>query len=402
MTEKIYEGSIRDELASNSGHSKKLINEFSKELFNCIREGLLNDGYVRLHQFGSFKLKWTDQRKGVNPITGEPLIIAAHPRILFNAAKHLKEQIPVSVQFKADFNNAPTSDLYKKIPDQELTENNSQQDQPRRTPLPKLEFEPYRRSNKISPATNSNRLFSFNAMVAGFLVISVLGYFIVTENSDITSRQIEQLPDIRPVLTETQQQLPVSSTKNAAQSNEALSITALKNKPADYTIDVKDNIKSDNQSNLQSHESVISLTSHPESDIEQPTQTTSVFFSAREYKLKDGNSLWRLSKKNYINPFYWPHIYQANRYTIHNPDKLRTGNTIHLPALYGHPDNLTAIDKHNIAEGYFLAYQYYRKTNKPYPYYALLGAIKYDPAIIEQHIFEIADEDWESLQLASN
>ena len=64
MNNNIYEGVIRDEMTKASKHSKALIREFSIELFNTIREGLLEDGHVRLHQFGSFKLKWSEQRKG--------------------------------------------------------------------------------------------------------------------------------------------------------------------------------------------------------------------------------------------------------------------------------------------------------------------------------------------------
>ena len=75
------------------------------------------------------------------------------------------------------------------------------------------------------------------------------------------------------------------------------------------------------------------------------------------------------------------------------------GKVIQLPELIGEPDNLTAEDRRNIAEGYFLVYQYYKKTDKPFPYYALLGA---HPSLIQERIYEIDKQDWHSLQLVSN
>jgi len=63
---------------------------------------------------------------------------------------------------------------------------------------------------------------------------------------------------------------------------------------------------------------------------------------------------------------------------------------------------LSAEDRRNIAEGYFLVYLYHKKTNKPFPYYALLGAEKFDPAVIKDHAYDIDEEDWNNLQIASN
>ena len=105
----------------------------------------------------------------------------------------------------------------------------------------------------------------------------------------------------------------------------------------------------------------------------EPDKAKHIFFTERSHQLINGDSLWRLSNKHYINPFYWPHIYQANRYKIRNPNRLFTGRTITLPTLYGSPDSLTKKDKKHIAEGYFLIYLYQKKHNKPFPYYALLG-----------------------------
>ena len=167
MNNNIYEGVIRDEMTKASKHSKALIREFSIELFNAIREGLLEDGHVRLHQFGSFKLKWSEQRKGINPQTGEPLIIAAHPRINFTAAKFLKQKIalPDSASIDLPTNpdilpaaTKPAADarpLLKALP---------------RTPLQKLDALPYlSKKTEIAADVHGTIPLPLKAMAAGFM-----------------------------------------------------------------------------------------------------------------------------------------------------------------------------------------------------------------------------------------
>ncbi|MCW8853800.1 MAG: HU family DNA-binding protein [Gammaproteobacteria bacterium] len=377
MTKAIHEGAIRNEMASDSKHSKALIREFSIELFNAIRKGLLEDGHVRLHQFGSFKIKWSAQRNGINPQTGESLIIPAQPRINFTAAKALKEKIALSDNTLAQplITNEAISITSEIIADIKPVQTASTP-----KPIPEIDREPYLK--KIIPTEsteNSSTQISYKAMAAGFILICSIAYFIIPMNTDksMTVAQADNSASLKSPDLESTVSKPL--TKDIIHSStDKVPSTVINN-------------------SLQSPIEATAVT-----DLQNNNANKDVFFASRKYKLIDGNSLWRLSKKNYINPFYWPHIYQANQYTISNPDRLITGKTITLPTLHGHPDSLTAQDKHNIAEGYFLAYRYYKKTNKPHPYYALLGAVKYDPAIIDKHIFEIADDDWESIQIASN
>jgi len=49
---------------------------------------------------------------------------------------------------------------------------------------------------------------------------------------------------------------------------------------------------------------------------------------------RDRDCLWNISKKSdiYDNPFMWPKIWQSNRDKIKNPDVLRTGWELKIPA----------------------------------------------------------------------
>jgi nucleoid DNA-binding protein len=62
-------------------------------LIETIRTGLMRDGHVQLHQFGSFRLKWGKPRRWVNPRTGETGMSGPIPRVTFTPAKHLRELI---------------------------------------------------------------------------------------------------------------------------------------------------------------------------------------------------------------------------------------------------------------------------------------------------------------------
>ncbi|MCK4708961.1 MAG: HU family DNA-binding protein, partial [Gammaproteobacteria bacterium] len=90
---RLYDKALMDQIAKVYGNEVRFLSEFSRALLDIIREGLIRDGQVRLHQFGTFKLRWMNTRNGVNPSTGEKIIIQGRPRVIFTPAKSLKEII---------------------------------------------------------------------------------------------------------------------------------------------------------------------------------------------------------------------------------------------------------------------------------------------------------------------
>lgn len=378
MSDSIYEGAIRDKIARDSTDSKPLLKEFSSALFETLREGLLYDGHVRIHQFGSFKLKWSNERKGKHPRTGEPLIIPAQPRITFTAAKNLKDKVnreiavqiepiaePIAEPLQATV-AAPVSTL---TPTTESVSPTFESDDVT-TEAPKLAT-----PQQTGTQHQTSRM---TAIAATVLCAAVIAYFFATPSTQEPAQTANNSSNLEP------RALPSSTSRSSL-----------------ITINDAETTHSTTETAASSTTAIpVTETSH--------TETASVdnrpvpYFKQRQHRLINGDSLWRLSRKSYSNPFYWPHIYQANRSGIRNPNKLRMGRTITLPSLYGSPDALTAEDKRNIAEGYFQVYRYYKKTDRPFPYYALLGASKFDPAVIQDHIYEIDEQDWQSLQLASN
>lgn len=387
MTEHIYESAIRNQIAQHSTDSKKQLQQFSAALFDIISQGLLQDGHVRIHQFGSFKLNWANERRGRHPKTGEALIIPAQPRISFTPAKALKEQVnalPMSV-------TPNISALPPAIGNKGKTEDKETTTFARE---PQTRVLTISGKTSIGSAGKTSRPLILNrkTALAVSIVVALIAALLImpageNEKPPMTSADTH---------TDTRNDLEVAVEPDLNQAGHKI-ITVNHQLTSNQVRDAEHLLSPETITSIDPTTVVPALPSQNTGG-----QSSKSFFRQSSHKLLDGDSLWRLSGKHYINPFYWPHIYQANRTTIDNPNKLRIGSEIKLPRMHGTPGNLTSEDRRSIAEGYFLVYQYHKKTNKPFPYYALLGTQKFDPAVIQEHISEISEQDWHSLQLANN
>lgn len=112
---------------------------------------------------------------------------------------------------------------------------------------------------------------------------------------------------------------------------------------------------------------------------------SSEYFSEKRHEITHGENLWRLAQSHYQQPLLWPHIYLANKEIIADPDHVREGAVIVIPALQGSPAALTKEDRFNIAEGYYLAYLHYKQQGRAEAFFALLVAKRYDEGIVERH-----------------
>lgn len=66
---------------------------------------------------------------------------------------------------------------------------------------------------------------------------------------------------------------------------------------------------------------------------------------AGDYKVKQGDSLWRIAKAHYGQGSKWRTIYNANRATIANPNKLYAGQILQVPTT-------KPVGKHSAPQGY--------------------------------------------------
>ena len=85
----------KDELVSNVAETTELTKENAKKFINAVLEGILflleQSGMLRLTNFGTFSVKKTKERQGINPKTQEPITIPVSYRMGFKVSKTWKQ-----------------------------------------------------------------------------------------------------------------------------------------------------------------------------------------------------------------------------------------------------------------------------------------------------------------------
>ena len=85
----------KTDLIGNVAGATELTKENAKKVINAVLEGILTvleqSGSLRLTNFGTFTVKQTKERQGINPKTQEPITIPASYRLGFKACKAWKE-----------------------------------------------------------------------------------------------------------------------------------------------------------------------------------------------------------------------------------------------------------------------------------------------------------------------
>ena len=84
---------IAEALHNEFGLTKKDCIIFVNDILDIIIEGLKNDGYVKIHNFGSFKIKRKKSRIGRNPKTKEDVMINERNVISFKPSKSVLKSI---------------------------------------------------------------------------------------------------------------------------------------------------------------------------------------------------------------------------------------------------------------------------------------------------------------------
>ena len=80
---------IADSLHNEFGLTKKDCLTFVNDILDIIIDGLKVDGFVKIHNFGTFKIKKKKSRIGRNPKTKENVIIKERNVVIFRASKSI-------------------------------------------------------------------------------------------------------------------------------------------------------------------------------------------------------------------------------------------------------------------------------------------------------------------------
>ncbi len=80
-------------IASQTGLTQKKAGEVLEATLDTIRDSLNAGNEVRLVGFGSFKVRQSAARKGVNPRDRKPIQVPAKNRVRFSPGKELAEAV---------------------------------------------------------------------------------------------------------------------------------------------------------------------------------------------------------------------------------------------------------------------------------------------------------------------
>ncbi len=418
----VYDGALLDEIIREQKLSPELVKKAAREVLLIINEGLLRDGVVRINHFGSFKLKRMAARKGRNPQTGEVITIPERNRVMFTPCKALREMIepvraaPVAVPVAVEAVQVQKPET-ETVSTQTIPESVHSKTENQSATVLDQHVDHQAEHNKVvqqvfenSKNSGQNKLV-YAGIAASIIALVLIGSLIQTPETSVSSAAIpepgktvavESVPvsieaaqqkefvlesqvseqKVEPALTQMaapQTELPQVESEMLAVNESSTSISLEKN----ITTEMPQS--TDEVASLQDVEPPAEMIVTESASFEQAQPVTEQFFKQRPYRLVAGNSLWRLSKRFYNEPLYWPHIFYANSDMISNPDRLPQGHVISMPALEGQAGNLTDHDRQNIAEGYYLVYSFYKKSGHPDAIFALLEAKRYSAEVIERN-----------------
>jgi nucleoid DNA-binding protein len=370
-------------------------------IVEIIRTGLVRDQHVRLHKFGTFRLRWSKERRVKHPKTREMITVAPAPKITFTPAKQLREWIEPNRKpvIPLDESPRPASDpdqtnLVTPVKISPDVEENPPQNQPNlQETVQDIIDEQYNPpenwsgftkaqadsqanpqviNNQEEPRTSSKK-WTLGLLAAVPLIIFLLQSDFTDDTSVITP--VSQ-SNIQPELPPKIQTEPVIITNNAVTNN---------------TIIRSENVVSDVQESNTVNEPTDLLTTRTE-PIPKP-----FYMSPQVHTIQPGENLWNLAEQFYGDALLWPHIYRANVRTVNDPDKIIYGKDLVIPGLQESPELLTRKDKELIAEGYFLVYQFNKANGSDQAIHFLIGAKQYSFEWLRQRKPEIDRKDWRSI-----
>ncbi len=379
-------------------------------IVEIIRAGLIRDQHVRLHKFGTFRLRWSKQRRIKHPKTGASITVPPAPRITFTPAKQLREWIepnrkPV-IPLEEPINmprNEPTrlDENPEQIVTADLTvtppsiHDHEQQQHNLQETVQDIIDEQYSPSDNLSGFTSSqtgsqtnvqentqaetnnkephkpNKKWALGLLAAVPLIVFLL-------QSDFTKEPPEiqkSLPS--EISLEPKKESVPEPILNAAVINNKI-IRAENTKPGEQ------------QSNTVNKPATIATARS------EPTPKP-FYMSPQVHAIQQGENLWNLAEKFYGDALLWPHIYRANTRTLTDPDKIITGKNLIIPGLQESPDVLTHKDRDLIAEGYFLVYESNKAKGSDQAIHFLIGAKEYSFQWLRQNKSRINEKDWKRI-----
>jgi nucleoid DNA-binding protein len=408
-------GPLAERLAHAGGVKPAFMRKFIKEVIAVIEEGLLRDGEVKIHNFGAFRLSWPKALPGGNAKTGKAAAPADRPQVIFQPSKHLRELVNLSL--------GSTIPPGSRISLQALLEKHLRLSAPPVAPMfeePAPEFDivetfPMTSSSTFviaegsaekEPATEDLKLGEAIPELASDKSPAFTFAETQKEPASTFSKIEEEFEPPRPAVS------PRRSSRFAWYASAAavfllLLLFLLSGRISEQSESasffgadtVSTPAKVAEQASLPNGINGTSVEQPKAAEApSKPSYESAAFFAGGTHRVAVGDNLWRISGTYYRDHYLWPNIYRVNTATILNPDILQIDQSLDVPVLYGPPEKLTAADRRNLAEGYFLLYRYYKENESSLAPYALWAAVQYDAQIKIDRAVELSEDDLAFLQ----
>lgn len=406
MKDKITYKDLVHEVAENTNQSEKSTDGFIHQIADVIEDSLENGDPVSVANFGKFELRWTDERKGRNPQTGEVMTIPGQNRVYFKPYKVLREKV-----------NRPFSHLESFPVHSASVEQKDDNSQFSESTGNKLSI-----SDEVSSPIRKSAAHS---SVDGMLIVrpKPLQPAVVihpqTINDKTSSVSVEDLLIERdhPSLIHQNntadktryQPEPAQSSRKPDRLKRAYT-AALLFMAAAMLIIVLLLFQSSEQPNLlensvtgqaglqvpepipeQTLSSINQENGQPEAESTQSSAAYASLPSSESYTISRGETLWSVSENEYNDPYLWPVIYRENRDWIENPNEIYPNRNIQLPGI-SDSDELSAPERRAVALGYISVYDWL-SANEPDSGKFVLWTAGYYSMQVLQDVSDKVDED---------
>ncbi|MGH7456592.1 MAG: HU family DNA-binding protein, partial [bacterium] len=366
-----------------------------------IEEGLLRDGEVKIHNFGTFRLSQPKAPAEITAKIGKTTASADRPQVVFQPSKHLWKLVNLSL--------GSTIPPESRISLQALLEKHLQFSAPPIAPMleePAPEFDIAEGGATKEPAIEELKL--------GKVIPEPTGDTLPTFTFAETAK--ETAPTFSPIEEQSEPLRQIGSRRRSRRfawyasaaavflllflfvfsgriSEQSERVSFFGADTASTPVKMAEHSSPQDGINGSSTERT-----KPDQGLMKPSYESAAFFAGGTHRVATGDNLWGISGTYYRDHYLWPNIYRVNTATIPNPDILQIDQSLEVPALYGPPDKLTKADRRHLAEGYFLLYRYYKENASSLAPYALWAAVQYDAAIKTEHAAELSDDDLAFLQ----
>jgi nucleoid DNA-binding protein len=382
VSNKITFSDLVERIAEETGASKRVIRGLFKEMVAVSKEGLLRDGHVYIAGLGTFKLKWSDARQGINPQTGEPMVIPAQNRVYFKPEAGLRR-----------FINREYRDMKPEIVGTDMKPTTS---------VPGSEDSLFRRKRAV---------LGLSAVLVVLLLLLLVGKLSVFQ----PAYESAPLPK-ETIQSKTLHRYKISEEKEALRKEHIQAYGQADSSPAPETIhprisrepaiENRQHGREDGELDSSSapetahphtsQESVITEKEHSLAATHPDLSSAPVGTPGGACDVRPGNSFWSIAESFYTDPYLWPNIFRANIDVVANPDVLEVGLVIYVPPLEGTVGSLSNNDLVNIIDGYVQVYLAYRRLGKSNARYYLWVACQYNmPQVLQKYEGRIKESDRE-------